>query len=62
MLDKDQYGATLEISRTVWDGGISGAKRKGIHAKTEVEKQDVEVNLYAIRERVNQTNARPNRS
>jgi outer membrane protein TolC len=53
-LDKDQYGATLEISQTIWDGGISGAKRKGIRAKTEAEKQEVETNLYAVCERINQ--------
>ncbi|MDR1810892.1 MAG: TolC family protein [Prevotella sp.] len=53
-LDKDQYGATLEINQTIWDGGVSGAKRKSIRAKTEAEKQEVEVSLYAVRERVNQ--------
>jgi outer membrane protein TolC len=53
-LSKDQYGATLEISQTLWDGGVSGAKRQGIRAKSDVEKQEVEVSLYALRERVNQ--------
>ena len=53
-LSKDQYGVALEISQTIWDGGTSGTKREGIRAKTEAEKQEVEVNLYAVRERVNQ--------
>lgn len=53
-LSKDQYGATLEISQTVWDGGISGAKRKGVRAKTEADRQEVEVSLYAVRERIDQ--------
>lgn len=53
-LSKDQYGITLEINQTIWDGGISGARRKGVQAKTETEKQEIEVSLYAIRERINQ--------
>lgn len=53
-LSKDQYMAALEINQTIWDGGITAAMRKGIKAKTEAEKQEVEVNLYALRERVNQ--------
>jgi outer membrane protein TolC len=53
-LDKDQYGATLEISQTIWDGGTVDAKRKGIRAKSEAEDRELDVNLYAVRERVNQ--------
>jgi outer membrane protein TolC len=53
-LSKDQYGATLEISQTLWDGGATSAKRQVINAKSDVEKQEVEVSLYALRERVNQ--------
>ncbi|GAP71285.1 outer membrane efflux protein [Candidatus Symbiothrix dinenymphae] len=53
-IDKDQYGATLEISQTIWDGGLTGAKRKGIRAKAEAEEREVDVTLYAVRERINQ--------
>jgi outer membrane protein TolC len=53
-MDKDQYGAMLEINQTIWDGGMSSAKRKNIRAKTEAEKQEVEVSLYTVRERINQ--------
>jgi outer membrane protein TolC len=53
-LSKDQYGATIEVSQTLWDGGIAGAKRKTIKANADAEKADLEVNLYAVKERVNQ--------
>jgi outer membrane protein TolC len=53
-VSKDQYGITLEISQTLWDGGTSGAKRKTINAQSDVNEKELEVNLYAMRERVNQ--------
>jgi outer membrane protein TolC len=53
-LSKDQYGATLEVNQTVWDGGVAGAKRNSIRAKSEADKKEVEVSLYAVRERVHQ--------
>ncbi len=53
-LDKDQYKATIDVSQTIWDGGNISAQHKIAHANNDVEKQSAEVNLYAIRERVNQ--------
>jgi outer membrane protein TolC len=53
-LSKDQYGITLEISQTLWDGGISAAKRKSIHAQNEADEKELETTLYALRERINQ--------
>ena len=53
-LSRDQYGATIDISQTLWDGGISSAKRKMIKANVDAEKADLEVGLYALKERVNQ--------
>ncbi|GHV69825.1 transporter [Bacteroidia bacterium] len=53
-IDKDQYGATLEISQAIWDGGVTSAKRKSINAKAESEERELDVTLYAVRERVNQ--------
>lgn len=53
-LTKDQYQATLEVSQTIWDGGIVKAQKKSIQASTEAEKQKLEVDLYALKDRVNQ--------
>ncbi len=54
MLDKDQYKATVDLSQTIWDGGSVGAQKKTVRAGNEVEKQHVEVELYGIRNQVNQ--------
>ena len=51
---KDQYGASLEVSQVVWDGGLVEAKRQSIRAKSEADEKELDVSLYAIRERVNQ--------
>ena len=53
-LSRDQYGATIDITQTLWDGGVTEAKRKIIEANANAEKADLEVNLYAVKERVNQ--------
>ncbi|KAA6312264.1 hypothetical protein EZS27_036773, partial [termite gut metagenome] len=53
-LSKNQYGATVEVSQTIWDGGVTGAKRESIRAKAGTEQKNLEVSLYAVNERVNQ--------
>ena len=53
-LSRDQYGATIDVSQTLWDGGVVDAKRTLIKANANAEKADLEVNLYAIKERINQ--------
>lgn len=53
-LDKDQYKATIDINQTIWDGGIARSQKRIIKANSMFEKQQVEVNLYAIQEKVNQ--------
>ena len=53
-LSKDQYGVTLEITQTLWDGGATKAHSEQIKAQTATETEELNVNLYAIKERVNQ--------
>ena len=53
-LDKAQYGATLEVSQTLWDGGAIRSERENARAQADVELRDLDVNLYALHERVNQ--------
>ncbi len=52
-LSRDQYQATLEMSQMIWDGGLTNAQKKGIKAATEAEKQKLEVDLFALNERIN---------
>ncbi|GHT76735.1 transporter [Bacteroidia bacterium] len=51
---KDQYQATVEASQLLWDGGGIRAQQKMTQANAEVEKKQLEVELYAIEDRVNQ--------
>ena len=53
-LAKDQYQAVLEASQVIWDGGVISSQKKSTYAGTEVEKQKLEVDLYALKDRVNQ--------
>lgn len=53
-LTKDQYNAALDVSQTIWDGGVVKAQKNIIKAQTEAEKQKLEVDLYMLKERVNQ--------
>jgi outer membrane protein TolC len=53
-LPKDQYQATIEAGQTLWDGGIIRSQKKIVQANAEVEKQQLEVEIYALEERVNQ--------
>ncbi len=53
-LSKDQYGMTLDMSQIVWDGGEIRSQKKSIQTASEVEKNTVEVSLYAVNGQVNQ--------
>ena len=53
-LSKDQYQAVVEANQVIWDGGAISAQKKITNANTEVEKQKLEVDLYALNERINQ--------
>jgi outer membrane protein TolC len=43
----------LQINQTIWDGGITKAKKEVIDANSEMEKAQLEVSLYALEDRVN---------
>jgi len=53
-LSKDQYQAVLEASQILWDGGLIAAQKKQTLSSFEMEKQKIEVDLFALNERVNQ--------
>ncbi len=52
-LSKDQYQAVLELNQVIWDGGLVSAQKKSIKAGAEADKQKLEVDLYALNDRVN---------
>ena len=51
---KDQYRLTGEVSQTIFDGEASKFKKENAKAQAEVSEQSLEVNLYTLRDRVNQ--------
>lgn len=52
--NKDQYKATIDVSQVIWDGGNINAQKQITKANAEVDKKQVEVSLYQIREKINQ--------
>ena len=53
-LSKDQYGATIDVSQTVWDGDAVKLQKESIRSAAEVEAKSNAVSMYSINERVNQ--------
>jgi len=53
-LPKDQYQTMLEATQVIWDGGVIANQNKITGLSKEVEKQKLEVDLYALNDRVNQ--------
>lgn len=51
-LDKFQYKIGAELNQSIWDGGVSKARRECVIAADEVQKASLEVEIYSIRQRV----------
>ena len=53
-LHKDQYKLALNIEQTLWDGGYTKSRKEAVLAEKEVSSKSVEVELYALADKVNQ--------
>ena len=53
-VNKDQYQSVVEVSQTIWDGGVILNQKKITEASSTVDKQKLDIDMYAINERVNQ--------
>ena len=53
-INKDQYKLSAEISQLLYDGNQNRSEREKQLLHAEVEQQKVEVELYKLRERINQ--------
>jgi outer membrane protein TolC len=51
-LNKDQYKMVLEVNQTLWDGGLRRAQQEVARADGELSGRNLEVEMYALRERV----------
>ena len=52
-INKDQYKATIDVVQNVWDGGMTSAQQTISRSANDVERQNTEVTLYTVRERIN---------
>jgi outer membrane protein TolC len=53
-LPRDQYQAVLEATQVLWDGGVISSQKRITNASTDLEKQSLDVDLFALKDRVNQ--------
>lgn len=53
-LKKDQYKLAFDVNQTVWDGGAVRAQQELAVAEGSVSEAGTEVEMYAVRQRVNQ--------
>lgn len=53
-LSKDQYSATVDVTQSIWDGGVISAKKEAANASANVDQKQLDVDLYTINDRVNQ--------
>jgi outer membrane protein TolC len=53
-LSKDQYKVQAELSQNIYDGGNIKYQKELERATTATQQQQLEVNLYAVKDRVNQ--------
>lgn len=51
-LSKIQYKIGIDLTQTIWDGGASAVSRDIVKAREETNRASLDVELYAIRERV----------
>ena len=51
--DKDQYRVVAELNQLIWDGGNVSAQKKSLEANAELEKRQLETEIYNLRERTN---------
>lgn len=51
---KDQYQVMLELKQNIWDGGEIHAKKEMALASSDVEREKLNVDMYALNERVDQ--------
>ena len=50
--NKDQYRATLDVNQMIYDGGLINASAEVTEVKNKVDLQEVEVNLYGLKNQV----------
>ncbi len=50
---KDQYKINLNINQVIYDGGVTAGQKKVEDANYTIEKQNVEIELYQVKQQIN---------
>lgn len=53
-MSKDQYGASIDISQTIWDGGAVKARKDAAESQAEADAKSVDASIYGLRAKVNE--------
>lgn len=53
-LSKDQYKVYAQVDQKLYDGGMVRQQKKALEIESLIEAQKLEVDLYALKERINQ--------
>lgn len=53
-LPKDQYQVMVELKQNLWDGGEINTQKKMAKATSDVDREQLNVDMYALNDRVNQ--------
>lgn len=53
-LSKDQYQVMMELRQNIWDGGNIHSQKELVKATSDVDREKLNVDMYALNERVNQ--------
>jgi outer membrane protein TolC len=53
-VNKDQYKIYLDLKQSIWDGGLSKAQKNVNNAEAASNRQQTEVEMYQVRDKVNQ--------
>ncbi len=53
-INKDQYRIQADLTQSIYDGGVIHSRKRIIQAGNEVQQQQTAVNLYSVKERINQ--------
>ncbi|MCD4772388.1 MAG: TolC family protein [Bacteroidales bacterium] len=53
-MSKDQYKLTFDVTQSIYDGGLTQKQKNINEIDFEINKQAVEIELYKLKERVNQ--------
>lgn len=53
-MSKDQYGASIDISQTIWDGGAVKARKDVATSQAEADAKSVDASIYGLRAKINE--------